>query len=143
MADETKQPAAAPQQPEAQAQPAAQEQKPEQKAEVQAQPAAQAQKPEQKAEQKKIPRLPSAQKQAALSKKRNLTNKASRSATKTAITHAEDLITSGERNQAGEAAMAAIRSLDKAAAKGVIHPNNAARRKSRLMKKLNKAGKAA
>jgi small subunit ribosomal protein S20 len=33
----------------------------------------------------------------------------------------------------------AITSLDKAAEKGVIHPNNAARRKSRLMKKLNEA----
>jgi len=35
--------------------------------------------------------------------------------------------------------MAAVSSLDKAAEKGVIHPNNAARRKSRLMKKLNEA----
>jgi len=33
----------------------------------------------------------------------------------------------------------AISALDKAAEKGVIHPNNAARRKSRLMKKLNQA----
>ena len=33
--------------------------------------------------------------------------------------------------------------LDKAAIKGVIHPNNAARRKSRLMKKLNQAKAAA
>jgi small subunit ribosomal protein S20 len=33
----------------------------------------------------------------------------------------------------------AIASLDKAAEKGVIHSNNAARRKSRLMKKLNEA----
>jgi len=35
--------------------------------------------------------------------------------------------------------VAAISSLDKAAEKGVIHPNNAARRKSRLIKKLNEA----
>ena len=34
----------------------------------------------------------------------------------------------------------AIKRLDKAAAKGVIHPNAAARRKSRLMRKLNAAG---
>ena len=42
--------------------------------------------------------------------------------------------------------VAAIRALDKAVNKGVIHRNNAARRKSRLMKKLNRAtgvGKAA
>ncbi len=37
-----------------------------------------------------------------------------------------------------EAVLAAIKELDKAATKGVIHPNNAARRKSRLMKRLNK-----
>lgn len=34
----------------------------------------------------------------------------------------------------------AIKRLDMAAAKGVIHPNTAARRKSRLMRKLNAAG---
>jgi small subunit ribosomal protein S20 len=33
----------------------------------------------------------------------------------------------------------AVVSLDKAAEKGIIHANNAARRKSRLMKKLNEA----
>jgi small subunit ribosomal protein S20 len=34
----------------------------------------------------------------------------------------------------------AIKKIDKAAAKGVIHPNQAARRKSRLMKKINAVG---
>jgi len=37
------------------------------------------------------------------------------------------------------AVVAAATALDKAAEKGVLHPNNAARRKSRLMKKLNQA----
>jgi len=32
---------------------------------------------------------------------------------------------------------AAVKALDKAAAKGVIHDNNAARRKSRIMKRLS------
>jgi small subunit ribosomal protein S20 len=36
----------------------------------------------------------------------------------------------------------AVRALDKAASKGVIHRNNAARRKSRLMKKLNMAARS-
>lgn len=42
-------------------------------------------------------------------------------------------------DQAGsrEAVLRAVRELDKAAQKGVIHKNNAARRKSRLMKRLN------
>jgi len=43
----------------------------------------------------------------------------------------------GELKAAEEAVAVAITSLDKAAEKGIIHPNNAARRKSRLMKKLN------
>jgi len=43
---------------------------------------------------------------------------------------------------AGEAVVAAVSVLDRAAKKGVIHPNKAARRKSRLMKKLNEAAKS-
>ncbi len=59
--------------------------------------------------------------------------------TKTNITKAEKLIFSGELESAREAVLVAISALDKAAEKGVIHPNNAARHKSRLMKKLNEA----
>jgi small subunit ribosomal protein S20 len=58
---------------------------------------------------------------------------------KTSIAKAERLIFSGELESAQAAVVAAITTLDKAAKKGVIHPNNAARRKSRLMKKLNQA----
>jgi len=74
-----------------------------------------------------------------VSEKRRARNKSVRSQTKTNITKAERLIFSGELETAQEAVVAAISSLDKAAEKGIIHPNNAARRKSRLMKKLNKA----
>jgi small subunit ribosomal protein S20 len=58
---------------------------------------------------------------------------------KTSITKAERLIFSGELEAAREAVVAAISDLDKAAEKGVLHANNTARRKSRLMKKLNEA----
>jgi len=68
-----------------------------------------------------------------------LRNKSVRSLAKTNVTKAERLIFSGEPEAAREAVAATISSLDKAAEKGVIHPNNAARRKSRLMKKLNEA----
>jgi small subunit ribosomal protein S20 len=51
----------------------------------------------------------------------------------------ERLIFSGELEAAQQAVAAAISALDKAAEKGVIHPKNAARRKSRLLKKLNEA----
>jgi len=59
--------------------------------------------------------------------------------TRTNITKAEKLIFSGELEAAREAVLVAVSSLDRAAEKGVIHPNNAARHKSRLMKKLNDA----
>jgi small subunit ribosomal protein S20 len=48
----------------------------------------------------------------------------------------EKLISAGEIEPVREAVVVAISALDKAAEKGVIHPNNAARRKSRLMKKF-------
>jgi small subunit ribosomal protein S20 len=66
--------------------------------------------------------------------------KSVRSQSKTLIGNAEELIFSKDA-AAGEAVTAAASYLDKAANKGVVHPNNAARRKSRLAKKLNKAQK--
>lgn len=86
-----------------------------------------------------MPGSKSAQKQARVAERRQLRNKSIRSLCKTNITKAQRLILSGELESAQRAVVAAITSLDKAAEKGVIHPNNAARRKSRLMKKLNKA----
>ncbi len=86
-----------------------------------------------------MPNTRSARKQVRVTQRRRLKNKSIRSLCKTNITKAERLIFSGELELAQEAAVAAISSLDRAAEKGVIHPNNAARRKSRLMKKLNEA----
>ena len=83
--------------------------------------------------------IKSAQKQVRVSQRRRLRNKSVRSRAKTLVHKAEGLIYSGEVEPAEAGTLAAISSLDKAAEKGVIHPNNAARRKSRLMKKLNKA----
>jgi len=86
-----------------------------------------------------LPNTRSARKQVRVTQRRQLRNKSIKSLCKTNITKAEGLIFSGELESAQEAAVAAISSLDRAAEKGVIHPNNAARRKSRLMKKLNEA----
>ena len=86
-----------------------------------------------------MPHSKSAQKEVRASKKRRLRNKSIRSLCKTNIVKAEKFIFSGELESGREAVVAAISSLDRAAEKGVIHPNNAARRKSRLLKKLNKA----
>lgn len=86
-----------------------------------------------------MPVTKTAKKQMRASERKGMYHKPVRSACKTRIVRAEKLIFSGEVEGAGEAVVAAISTLDKAAAKKVIHPNNAARRKSRLMKKLNKA----
>jgi len=86
-----------------------------------------------------LPASKSAQKQVRVAERRRLRNKSVRSLCKTKITKAQRLIFSGELEPARQAVVAAISALDKAAEKGVIHPNNAARRKSRLMMKLNKA----
>jgi small subunit ribosomal protein S20 len=81
----------------------------------------------------------SAQKQARVGSKRQQRNKSVRSQIKTNITKAEKLIFSGELEAAREAVTVAVSSLDNAAEKQMLHANNTARRKSRLMKKLNQA----
>ncbi len=86
-----------------------------------------------------MPGSKSAQKQARVAERRQRRNKSVRSLCKTNITKAENLIFSGEIELAKQAVVGAITSLDKAVGKGVIAANNAARRKSRLMKKLNEA----
>ena len=81
-------------------------------------------------------------------KKRNVTNakraarnKATKSELKTRVKTAVRLAESTEdTDESAEAVRLAVKKIDKAAAKGVIHPNQAARRKSRLMAKVNAAG---
>jgi small subunit ribosomal protein S20 len=81
----------------------------------------------------------SAQKQARVASRRQQRNKAARSEVKTNITKAEKLIFTGELKDAEAAVTVAVSSLDKAAEKKILHANNTARRKARLLKKLNQA----
>lgn len=85
-----------------------------------------------------MPKIPKPARKAA---ERQVRNKSVRSFTKSSIAKAENLISKNDMEPAKEATTQAVSALDKAAKKGVIHPNNAARRKSRLMKKLNQASK--
>ena len=62
-----------------------------------------------------------------------------RTSTRTHIKRARTLLATGKVVEAEQAMQTALKSLDKAAEKGVIHKNNAARRKSRLMRALNNA----
>ncbi len=74
--------------------------------------------------------------------KKRIRNLKVRSKVKTMIKKAERSITTGDADTI-EALRIACSELDKAASKGVIHKNNAARRKSRLMAKFNKAAASA
>ncbi|MEQ1702676.1 MAG: 30S ribosomal protein S20 [Ilumatobacteraceae bacterium] len=69
--------------------------------------------------------------------KRAERNKAVKSELKTRVKNA---VKAADTEQSEEALRLAVKRLDMAASKGVIHKNQAARRKSRLMKKLNAAG---
>lgn len=81
----------------------------------------------------------SAQKAHRQSLKRRIRNRAVKSSTKTAIKNAGTAIVAGDMDAARSAVRTAISELDRAASKGVIHPNNAARRKSRLLLRYNAA----
>ncbi|MCJ7516303.1 MAG: 30S ribosomal protein S20 [Dehalococcoidia bacterium] len=86
-----------------------------------------------------MPKSISAEKAARTSERKRLRNKSLKSATKTRLTRAQKLIVGNQLEPAQQAVADAISGLDRDAKKGVIHPNTAARRKSRLMKKFNKA----
>jgi small subunit ribosomal protein S20 len=86
-----------------------------------------------------LPAVQKVQKQRQGTERKRLRNKSIRTQCKTNITRAERLLFTGELEAARGAVAVAIASLDRAAEKGVIHPDNAARRKSRLMQKLNQA----
>jgi small subunit ribosomal protein S20 len=82
-----------------------------------------------------MPNNASAEKRMRQEQKRRLHNRMVKSVVKTNVTKARQAIFSGV--DAETAVRDAVSELDRAAKKGVIHRNNAARRKSRLMKQLN------
>jgi small subunit ribosomal protein S20 len=85
-----------------------------------------------------MPNNAAAEKRMRQEQKRRLHNRSIKSLVRTQITKARNAIAVGDENSE-EAVRRAISELDRAAKKGVIHRNNAARRKSRLMKRLNAA----
>ncbi len=84
-----------------------------------------------------MPNKPSAIKRLRSSKRKQRRNQLHRGRARTAVKKARRLMDQGRLDEAREAVYEAVSALDKAAAKGVIHKNNAARRKSRLMSRLN------
>jgi small subunit ribosomal protein S20 len=85
-------------------------------------------------------RTASAKKQARASVRRTIRNRAVRSEVKTMVVKARRALSEGPVAESDRHAIAmeAVRSLDRAAAKGIIHRNNAARRKARLTRQLVK-----
>lgn len=75
-------------------------------------------------------------KRNAQNEKRRLRNRIFRGSARIAVCNARKALASGNAEETKTAVLKAISALDKAAEKGVIHKNNAARRKSRLMKRL-------
>ncbi|HLZ80401.1 MAG TPA: 30S ribosomal protein S20 [Ktedonobacteraceae bacterium] len=86
-----------------------------------------------------MPNNAAAEKRMRQEQRRRAFNRSTKSVVKTTITKARQAIAtpSVTSETAEEAVRNAASELDKAAKKGVIHKNNAARRKSRLMKQLN------
>lgn len=69
-------------------------------------------------------------------KKRRERNRVVRGSARTALRNARMAIENGDVEEARAATMLATRALDKAAAKGIIHKNKAARQKSRLVQRM-------
>ena len=81
--------------------------------------------------------IKSATKRVLLTQKAAARNKASRSLLKTNIKKFDAAASAGNRESAQQAYRTAVKTVDRAATKGLIHKNKAARRKSALTKKLN------
>lgn len=87
-----------------------------------------------------MPNIKSAKKRMRIEEKRRLRNNTVKSTVRTFLTKARSAIVTAPEGETTTAAIReAISTLDKAVSKGVIHKNNAARRKSRLMARLHAA----
>ena len=84
-----------------------------------------------------LPNKPSAAKRVRSSRRKQAVNRLHRGRARSADKKARTLIEEGRLEEAREAVNVAQAALDKAAQKGVIHKNKAARRKARLMEQLN------
>ena len=84
-----------------------------------------------------MPNIKSAIKRVKTSEKRRALNASQKSALRTAVKSVDQAIEGSDVEAAKTALVAATKQLDKAVTKGLIHKNAAARKKSRLAKRLN------
>ena len=84
-----------------------------------------------------MPNIKSAEKRVRIGKIREMKNKANRTRLKTTLKRFDAAVTNGSREEATGAYKAAVKTVDKAVHKGLLHKNNAARKKSNLTKRLD------
>lgn len=85
-----------------------------------------------------MPNIKSAKKRVELSKVAYEKNKADKSELKTTLKKFDAAVVGGDRTAAEAAYKQAVKSVDQAVVKGLLHKNNAARKKSSMTLKLNK-----
>ena len=85
-----------------------------------------------------MPNIKSAMKRDAKSKVENARNRARKTALRTVMKKFDAAVAEGNKEAAASTYKVAVKSVDRAAAKGLIHKNNAANKKSGLAAKLNK-----
>jgi small subunit ribosomal protein S20 len=84
-----------------------------------------------------MPNIKSSAKRDQLAKERNARNKAQKSALKTAIKKFDAAVAGGDKEAAASTYKVAVRAVDVAAGKNLIHKNNAANKKSKMAHKLS------
>ena len=85
-----------------------------------------------------MPTIKSAKKRVLVSQTKAMQNKAAKSALKTDIKKFEAAVAEGNRSEADVAYKVAVKAVDKAVVKGLLHKNNAAHKKSSMTIKLSK-----
>ena len=87
-----------------------------------------------------MPNIKSAKKRVQIGEMRNARNNAAKSELKTASKKFEVSAADGNRTEADGAYKVAVKKVDQAVAKGILHKNTAAHRKSAMTLKLNQIG---
>ncbi len=85
-----------------------------------------------------MPNIKSAKKRVLVAQTKAMQNKAAKSALKTHMKKFDAAVAEGNRSEADIAYKVAVKAMDQAAAKGLLHKNNAANKKSSMTIKLNK-----
>ena len=87
-----------------------------------------------------MPNIKSAKKRVKVIEAKTLQNKMFRTQLKTDIKKYQTAVATGDKTQANAAYTSAVKKIDQAASRGILHKNTAARKKSQITKALNKMG---